>query len=315
MLLETTWIPVTFTKRLRIGWNWDDLMQDATAAEESINLAVAGLVLSRNAEISALTVEATLRQLDFDRIRSDCYLLSTKTKNQISSPARTFGHKAIERDGKQYHVICGVFKGTTTLSDVITDIKSVADGFYMGGVNCAQSLKEYVGGIEGAEKDNTILFITGHSLGASTANVVGRLCGELAKDAAEFVYTFASPNYETEGEANDGKAYPNFRYFTNRRDIVPTVPARVPPRYFSKIGAEHLYDYETLEEGQKERFLRLYQYFRRIPFEEDTDLLGTGLRESESLGYKALKNHLCHTYMSFILSELSDEEIGKYLIE
>ena len=313
--METAWIPVTFTRSLRIGWNWDDLLQDATTAPENMNLAVAGLVLSRNAEISSLIVETTLRQLGFGGIRSEYYLLTTKTRNQISDPARTFGHKVVEKDGKQYHVICAVFKGTTTLPDVITDIKSVGDGFYLGGCRCAQSLKEYIGSIEGADRDNTILFITGHSLGASTANVVGRLCGELAKDEAKFVYTFASPNYETEGEADDGKAYPNFRYFTNMDDIVPTVPPRIPPKYFSKIGVEHLYSFYTLEEEQKERFLLLYQYFRRIPFEDDNNLLGTGLREGESLGYKALKNHLCHTYMSFLLSGVQDEELEKYLVE
>ncbi|MBR2529207.1 MAG: hypothetical protein IKE58_12155 [Blautia sp.] len=48
--------------------------------------------------------------------------------------------------------------------------------------------------------ENTILFITGHSLGAATANVVGRLSRKFAKDEAVFVYSFASPNYETEGE-------------------------------------------------------------------------------------------------------------------
>ncbi len=39
-----------------------------------------------------------------------------------------------------------------------------------------------------------------HSLGAATANVVGRLSREFAKDQSNFVYSFASPNYETDGE-------------------------------------------------------------------------------------------------------------------
>jgi hypothetical protein len=52
-----------------------------------------------------------------------------------------------------------------------------------------------------------------------------------------------------------------------------------------------------------------------MTFEEDKDLLGLGLKQTESLGYKALKNHLCHTYMSFILSELSDQEINNYLAD
>ena len=39
-----------------------------------------------------------------------------------------------------------------------------------------------------------------------------------------------------------------------------------------------------------------------------------GFKKTESLGYRKLKNHLCHTYMSFILSELTDEEIDNYLV-
>ena len=50
-----------------------------------------------------------------------------------------------------------------------------------------------------------------------------------------------------------------------------------------------------------------------MTFEEDKDLLGLGLKETESLEYMALKNHMCHTYMSFVLSELSDQTIDQYL--
>ena len=51
----------------------------------------------------------------------------------------------------------------------------------------------------------------------------------------------------------------------------------------------------------------LYNYFRGMTYEEDKDLLGLGFRKKEDAGYEALKNHMCHTYMSFILSGLSDE--------
>ena len=307
-------IPVAFTRNIRIEWDWSDLLGDAMAGE-NLNLAVAGLVLSRNAEVSANTVEKTLRQLGFDRIKSAHYRFSTKDRNAVSKPARTFGYKKLERDGKEYHVVCAVFKGTTTLPDALTDIKSVKDGFMEGGQSCEASLKEYIYGIEGARKDNVVLFITGHSLGASTANIVGRLSRELAHDSARFVYAFASPNYETEGEANDAGSYPNFRYFTNEDDVVPDVPLTIRPHCFSKIGIEHLYNYNTLEPDQKQKFNRVYRYFRGMAFEEDTDLLGLGFKETESMGFKALKNHLAHTYMSFMLSELTDEEIDGYLIE
>ncbi len=186
---------------------------------------------------------------------------------------------------------------------------------YEGGKNCADSLGRYISGFEGANRDNTILFITGHSLGAATANVVGRLSRKYANDSACFVYAFASPNYETEGEWNDGKSYPNFHYFTNIDDAVPFVPPRIPPYYFSHIGKEHLFNFNALEQNQKARFQRAYTYFRNVTFEEDRDLLGLGLKKTESMGWKALKNHLCHTYMSFILSELTDEEMSHFILD
>ncbi|MBP3217708.1 MAG: hypothetical protein J6M46_04990 [Lachnospiraceae bacterium] len=310
-----TWITVSFLKQMRIAWNWDDLLQDATAPEANLNLAMAGLVLSNDVEMTSKMGEKVLQQLGFEEISSEHYRFSTRTRNRVSKPARTFGHKLLEKDGKQYHVICAVFKGTTTLPDTITDAKSIVDGFFWGGKSCADSLGKYISRFEGANKDNTILFITGHSLGASTANVVGRLAREFARDESNFVYAFASPNYETNGEWNNGKSYPNFHYYTNANDVVPTVPPKMPPTFFSKIGTEHLFTYSAMGEEQKRRFLRAYTYFRGMTFEEDTDLLGLGLQQSEGLVYKALKNHLCHTYMSFLLSELTDEEIGNYLIE
>ena len=308
------WIGVDFTKAMRIAWNWDDLLQDAAAPEANLNLTVAGLVLSSEVELSARRGEAVLRQLGFDEIRSEYYLLSTDTRNEISNPARTFGHRLLTKDGKEYHAICAVFKGTTTLPDAVTDIKSIIDGFYEGGKNCADSLEKYISGFEGASRDNTILFITGHSLGAATANVVGRLSRKFAKDESNFVYSFASPNYETEGEWNNGKSYPNFHYFTNIDDVVPTVPPRTPPFYFSKIGKEHLFNRGAMEQNQMQRFTRAYRYFRDTTFEEDKSLLGLGIRKKDSAGYETLKNHMCFTYMSFILSELSDEEMDNYLV-
>ena len=150
-------------------------------------------------------------------------------------------------------------------------------------------------------------------MGASTANVVGRISRGFVNDNALFVYSFASPNYETEGEWNNGKSYPNFHYFTNADDVVPRVPHKLSPHYFSKIGVEHRFLYGAMEKEQREKFNRAYRHFRHMTFEEDKDLLGLGLKETESLEYMALKNHLCHTYMSFVLSELSDQKIDQYL--
>ena len=307
------WFRSELLNGMRFAWNWEDLLQNALTAGENRNLAIAGLVLSNDVEFAALGGETMLAELGFDHIRSEYYVFSTRTKNAVSKPARTFGHRKIEKDGKDCHIFCAVFKGSTTLPDVITDICSVVDGFYEGGRSCAESLKEYMDGFDGARKDNSILFITGHSLGASTANVAGRISRAFVQEESLFVYTFASPNYETKGEEKDGKTCPNFHYYTNLDDIVPKVPSTIPPFYFTKIGTEHRFRYSSMSEAQKQRFLRAYRYFRHMTFEEDTDLLGLGLKKTENIEYKALKNHLCHTYMSFLLSELKEEELDQFI--
>ena len=70
--------------------------------------------------------------------------------------------RLLTKDGKEYHAFCAVFKGTTTLADTITDIKSVIDGFYEGGRNCADSLKAYINSFEGADgsaQNSALLFL------------------------------------------------------------------------------------------------------------------------------------------------------------
>ena len=51
-----------------------------------------------------------------------------------------------------------------------------------------------------------------------------------------------------------------------------------------------------------------------MTFEDDKDLLGLPFKEMETQGYIALKNHMCHTYMSFVLSELPNHTIDQYLM-
>lgn len=109
--------------------------------------------------------------------------------------------------------------------------------------------------------------------------------------------------------------YPNFHYYTNFNDVVPKVPHRIPPHYWSKIGKEHLFNRAALNENQMQRFQRAYRYFRDVTFEEDKDLLGLGFRKKENAGFETLKNNLCFTYMSFILSELSEDEMDNYLVK
>ncbi len=309
-------VRIRFLKDLLIPWNWDDFLENALTCGENVNLAMAGLILSNEAEAGPRQAETALRRLGFDHIERQYYSLLAHPIKDISNPARCFGHRILLRNDRLYHVFCAVFRGTMTLSDAFTDAKSVMDGFYEGGRSCADSLKAYMKHFITADRDNTILFITGHSLGASTANVVGRLCREFAKEESTFVYTFASPNYETGGEWVNAGQYGNFRYYTNVNDLVPSVPLTLAPQFFSKIGIEHSFDYDSMDESQKERFLRVYRYLRGADFEADNDPLGTNMPLTLDLpSVRALKNHLCQTYMSFLLSEFPDQEIDPYLAE
>ncbi len=303
--VEPQWVDVPFKRPIRLLWDWGTLLQPATARVKDERLAIIGLVMSWACEMSSLTAESLFLSLGFEHVWSSHYVMSTLQRNAISEPARTFAHKAVQKDGRTYHLVCATFKGTTTLNDAITDVKSVKDGFYEAGKNCADALATYVQSIEGATDTNTILFVTGHSLGAAVANVVGRLTTGIAEDDKRFVYTYASPNYECGDDANSGYGFPNFRTFTNAADAVPTVPPSFP-----KIGIEYTYDLAALSEEQRARFDQAYAYFRGVEFEQDDDPIGLGItRISDPALAEVLRNHLAATYMSFIVSELTDEQL------
>lgn len=304
--LESQWVNVPFKTPFRFLWSWEPLLQSATRGNKDPNLAIIGLAMSWASEMSSVVIEQLLFSLGFDHLWSAHYLLSTPLRNDVGKPARTFGHKAIRLGDTTFHLVAAIFKGTTTLKDSLTDVKSVRDGFLAAGTDGAEELRAYVQGIEGATRDNTVLFITGHSLGAATANVVGRLTKDLADNDTRFVYTFASPNYECGEDENADYPYPNFRTFTNVADAVPTVPPGFP-----KIGIEYRYDVDELDEAQRERFEKAYLYFRGVPFGEDDDPVGFGLTRIADADLAAvLKNHLAATYMSFIVSELPDEQVN-----
>ena len=302
---EPEWKTIPFKQPMRILWDWGMFLQNATSRVKDSRLAIVGLSMSWTCELSSLLITSLFDMLGFENVWSSHYLLSTLQRNAVSQPARTFAHKAIEKDGQVYHLVCAAFKGTTTIEDAITDIKSVKDGFLEAGQNCADALRTYVQSIEGATNANTILFITGHSLGAATANVVGRLTKDVADDNMRFVYTYASPNYACEGDDEGDFLFANFRTFTNKADIVPMLPPNFP-----KIGLEYSYDYQELDEHQREKFDTAYTYFRGVAYEGDDDPVGFGItRISDPDFARGLKNHLAATYMSFILSDLSDDEM------
>ena len=301
------WIPVSFSSsistdtqnKMMIKWDWNDLLKDAAASGENLELAIAGLVMSNQAEFSKEDVEDVLNTIGFADVSSEYYSTDTNDTSLISNPARTFAHREIDVNGEKKHIICAVIRGTRSVVDAVTDIKSVRDGFLDAGKNCLESLKEYQSSLKDATKENTILFITGHSLGASAACVLSCLADEVAYKSATHTYAIATPNYDTMGL--ESKDYQNIHMYTNLDDIVPKVPL-----YFKKVGVEKSYSYDTLSSEERSGFDRVYKYFRGKTYSEDGDINSTDL-----IG--RLRDHMGFTYMSFMLSEKSDSEIDNYI--
>lgn len=298
--LGPVWIDLTFKRPMRLRWDVRALFKDAVVEERDIGLTIAGLALSRASEKSAQLVESVLATLGFGHMRSSHYNDSTLLRNDVSDPARTFAHMAVEVDGRVMHVVCAVFRGTSSVEDILTDLKAARDGFYDAGKNCVDALCAYMRGIEGLTKKSTILYLTGHSLGAATANIVGLLTRGLVDESRKFVYTYASPNYECNGADELDGAFANYHTFTNAADVVPTVP-----HGFFRVGNEYRYDRDALDEACRTTFEHAYEYFCGVAFDDDNDPFGLGPDKGfDDKIAERYKNHVTATYMSLILAEL-----------
>lgn len=303
---SSEWITLSFIteytgaaeNKIMLKWDWNDLLENASTSGANADLAVAGMALSSEIEISRSNIETALKAFGFTDVLSDYYESGTEHKNGLSNPARTFAHHEITVNGETKHIICAVFRGTKSTADTNTDVKSLKDGFLDAGKNCAESLKQYQSTISGATKENTVLFLTGHSLGASMSSLVACLCDDIADRSATHTYSFATPNYDTMGLKTED--YQNVHHYINVKDAVPTMPAN-----YGKTGDEIIYSYDSLTDAEKARFERVYKFLRNVSYEKDDK------REDPILG--DIKEHMGYTYMSFMLCKLTDEEIDSYI--
>ncbi len=292
-------------------WNLADLDHTDSNEIPNLNLTIAGLVLSSNIELTDgnawdLT-ESCLAALGFTNIRHHYFELAER----VNHPAMVFGRSTETVNGK--YVVAAVFRGTSSIEDVISDIDAEPGGFHEAGINAAIELKAYLNA-QNLTKENTILFITGHSYGASCASLVALMSTELAERDSIFCYSFATPNYIRNGLTGDGM---KMFCFASNEDVVPQVP--VGPM-LDKTGSVINFDRMDIKLNhpeQYERFEKLYQYFRGKGFDEDSDFL------PPEYSFKApvriplnsiiIRNHMPYTYMSLILSELPDEMISEFI--
>ena len=299
-------------------WNWSDLDYDHSNDEPNINLTIMSLILTTNIECTIgdnawSLVESNLSQLGFENIVHYYF----EEEEDISCAAMVFARSKEPVHGK--YVVAAIYRGTSSYADVLSDIKSqISDGFYEAGVEASNKLREYVHS-EKLTKENTTLFIAGHSYGAANASLVGIMSTDLAERDSIFCYPIAAPNYYRDGLTGDGM---KMFTFVNTEDIVPQVP--VGPT-LDKTGIALIFDRLEIKRDhpkQYQRLLSVYTYFRHRDYDKDYDFMAKeftltrasgGSPEDTRVDEDLFRVHMTYTYIALILSEQPDDVIDSYI--
>ena len=185
----------------------------------------------------------------------------------------------------------------------------------MASINATNELRAYCKS-QGLTKEDTILFITGHSYGAACASLVGISSRDLAEPECIFCYPFATPNYIRNGLTGDGM---KMFSFDSNEDVVPQVP--VGPG-LDKTGVDIKFDRLDMKLNHPEqyaRFLKLYEHFRDCDFDSDTDFLPDAYTfkpyVKKPVDNVIIRNHMPYTYMPLLLCDLPDEEAYAYMVD
>lgn len=335
------------TRQAKVTTKWSVEDLDYTASNEEPNkyLTIAALTLATNIETTHKganqwdLVYDSLDKLGFTKNKYHAYFDDDGEKSQeVNYPAMVFATHKQKVKGK--NVVVAVFRGSSSFQDFLTDALSQVDkyihpsgstdtetigGFYRVGVNATRELRQYMEKY-GFKKSNTVVFITGHSLGAATASLVGlRTASSLIDPDSVFCYPFATPNYfkglepKLTSARMTGKGMKMFS-FDNEEDIVPDVPLGLS--YYKTLNRVN-FDREWIQENEPERyklFNELYTYFRGRDYESDSSNF---MPEEYSFKFFSdhevevdsimVRNHMPYTYMALILSGLPAKEARTYI--
>ena len=195
--VSAEWISMPFlhnvTPDIRAKWNLADLDPASPNDVPNQNLKVMALILATNIESTVgkypwSLVEYSLDRLGFTNIVHHYFGAAEK----INHPAMAFGRSVETVNGKT--VVAAVYRGSSSFVDFISDAKAEPGGFHDAGINATNELRAYCKS-QGLTKENTILFITGHSYGAACASLVGISSRDLAEPECIFD-NFADVGYD-----------------------------------------------------------------------------------------------------------------------
>ena len=295
-------------------WNLQDFDPRNPNDEPNLNIAVMALILATNIESTVgkhawSLVEYSLDRLGFTNIVHQYF----EGAEKVNHPAMAFGRSVETVNGK--YVVAAIYRGSSSVVDFISDAKAEPGGFHQAGINATNELRAYCNS-QKLTKENTILFITGHSYGASSASLVGIMSTDLAERDSIFCYSFATPNYIRNGLTGEGM---KMFSFNSNEDVVPQVP--VGPN-LDKTGGVISYDRLDMKLNHPEqyaRFLKLYKHYRDCDYDSDTDFLPDAYTfkpyVKKPVDNAIIRNHMPYTYMPFLLCALPDEVVDSYIVE
>lgn len=266
--------------------NWaPDMLFSRNSSSYSNNLAIAGLVLSSAAEDGEEQISNVMEKMGFS---SAVHLRYGETENDVHLPAMSLGMRTVNIGGEGKTLVVCVVRGTKDGEDILTDIASLLDGFSGAGEYASSQVRTYLNGIYagGVSKDDIILFVTGHSLGAAVAGHIAKgFTSELTSNQI-FAYTYATPRNQSTSQSRLSNIY-------NIINIYDKVPY-IPPNFRAHIGIDHSYSSKN-----NPNFNEKYK-----------ELSGV---EPDLNPFNLLARHLTGTYMALLLTNKplsSSEEFG-----
>lgn len=152
--------------------------------------------------------------------------IMTSLYTSYAQPGVTFGHKNLTVSGEEQHIFAAVVRGTTNAADVITDLYSIYGAFQVSGQNVYNLLDSYIEDYCHLNPDEigeaACFFVTGHSLGGATGNVLVQKLNESYGTQKVFAYTFASPTTAFPSALSNESG--NIYNILNNEDLVPLLP-------------------------------------------------------------------------------------------
>ena len=256
---------------MTVQWGWD-LFKDSAYTPDN-RKAIVAAALSRAAEAGQDKVEAMLQTLGFGFLDSKNYGVDFL----VERPAFTIGCKTIELNGKKRDFYALVIRGTKEIEDIATDVGSWFGAFGSSASYIRSQLDEYMDVAHLAPKEDSIFFITGHSLGGSVANILAAKLNEDFSGDRIFAYTFAAP--ATTFKSDKGQ-HQNIFNLLNKDDGV----MKLPTLRLKRNGMTVYFD-------KKKTSSAIYDRFREI----------TSGKDLEALGSK--DSHSMDTYLAFLLTD------------